>query len=468
MVSGKDLELAQVSVIGSLLLEPELIGEVLLRLPDRDFLSGTCRRTYQVIRSLFQAGETVDPVTVREKLGGGSEWNAFLLQVMELTPTAAHVWEYVRLVREQARLERLRSLGTELAEAACLEDAGALVDKLDREMVERGRVKFITMEQALLDFYERHREEHAYFTWPLPKLNGRLYVEGGDLVVLGGYASAGKTALALMCAWHLAEQGKRVGFFSLETGARKLHDRLIAHAMEMNFANIKRSTLTEKDYEALNRAAPRLTAPPLEFVDASGMTAGDIRAFSLSRRYEAVFIDYLQLIQGDRQGRYDTVTGASIALHRMSQSTGIAVFALSQLSRAEKVQGREKAPTMSSLRESGQIEQDADVVLLLYKEDGEDPESPRRLRIAKNKEGELGYLRLALDGSTQTFRELPPDRKKTSPAPPPVKGPGAHRQTSFADRFWEGLEGPPPEGDPFAEGGGAIAPGQPCTLTSSY
>lgn len=454
MVSEKDLELAQVSVIGSVLLEPELAGEILLRLPDGDFLSTVCRQAYQTIRALFQAGETVDPVTVREKLGGGSEWNTFLLQAMELTPTTAHVWEYVRSVREQARLSRLHTLGLELAGAVNLEDAGAIVDKASGELVERSGVRFVTLEQAMLDFYERHREKHEYFTWPLPKLNDRLYVEGGDLVVLGGYASAGKTALALMCAWHLAEQGKRVGFFSLETGDRKLHDRLIAHTMGMNFAKIKRSLLSEEDYQTLNRASSRLTAPPLEFVDAAGMTAADIRAFALSRRYEAVFIDYLQLISGEERDRYSIVTGASIALHRMSQSTGIAVFALSQLSRAEKTREGEKAPTMASLRESGQIEQDADVILLLYKEDSEDPESPRRLRIAKNKEGEQGYVRLGFDGSTQTFRELPPERED-SPLPPPVKRPRTYRQVSFAGRFWEGMEGPPPEGDPFETKGDA-------------
>ena len=108
---------------------------------------------------------------------------------------------------------------------------------------------------------------------------------------------------------------------------------------------------------------------------------------------------------------------------------------------------------MSSLRESGQIEQDADVIFLLYKEDSEDPESPRKLRIAKNKEGEQGYIRLAFEGSTQTFRELP-DEDQSATLPPPVKRPRQYHQVSFADRFWQDLEGPPPEGDPFAEGDG--------------
>ena len=109
---------------------------------------------------------------------------------------------------------------------------------------------------------------------------------------------------------------------------------------------------------------------------------------------------------------------------------------------------------MSSLRESGQIEQDADVIFLLYKEDSEDPESPRKLRIAKNKEGEQGYIRLAFEGSTQTFRELPDERKDTPP-PPVCKRPRQYRQVSFADRFWQDLEGPPPEGDPFETKGDA-------------
>ena len=136
MVSAKDLELAQVSVIGSLLLEPSLTGEVLLRLPDGDFLSDVCRTVYQAIRALFQAGETIDPVTVRQKLGGGTEWNTFLLQAMELTPTTAHVREYIRAVREEARLSRLRSLGLELAGAVDLEDARRILDKATGQLVE--------------------------------------------------------------------------------------------------------------------------------------------------------------------------------------------------------------------------------------------------------------------------------------------------------------------------------------------
>lgn len=452
MVAADELELAQVSVLGSLLIEPGLTGEVLQKLPEGDFLSSRCRQVYQAVRALFLAGETIDPVTVREKLSGDAGvWNTYLIQVMDLTPTAANVWEYVRVVREQARLSRLRDLGMQLAAAGCLEDAKELVERASGHLVERSGVRFVTMEQALLDFYQRHREKHEYFTWPIPKLNGGLYVEGGDLIVIGGYSSAGKTALALMFAWHLARYGRRVGFFSLETGDRKLHDRLIAYTMTMNFGKIKRSELDEEDYQALNYAAPSLTKPELELIDASGMTTADIRSFSLSRRYDAVFIDYLQLIPGSGRDRYGIVTDTSIALHQMSQTTGIAVFALSQLSRAEKTREGQRAPTMSSLRESGQIEQDADVILLLYKEDSEDPNSRRVLLIAKNKEGEQGKIYLTFDGSTQTFRESAVDR----PAPRPP-APRQHHQVSFADRFWEGLEGPPPEGDPFEEKGTEI------------
>lgn len=442
MVSEKDFELAQVSVLGSILLEPKLTGEVLLKLQDQDFISPKCRMVYQAIRGLFAAGETIDPVTVRQRLGGAPEdgWNKYLIEVMELTPTALNVWKYVEIVREQARLCRLRQLGLRLCEAGDLETAQELLGQASAELVERPGVQFVTMEQAMLDFFERHQERHEYFTWPLDKLNNRLFVEGGDMVVIGGYASAGKTALALMMGWHLAANGKRVGFFSLETGNRKLHDRLIAHTMRMNFSKIKRSELGESDYLALTRDTPRLTRPPLELIDASGMTVQDIQAFSLSRRYDAIFIDYLQLIRGAGRERYDVVTETSIGLHQMSQSTGIAVFPLSQLSRAEKGNGSAKAPNMASLRESGQIEQDADVVMLLYNEFPDKPDSRRVLKIAKNKEGEVGQIYLTFDGSTQTFRESVFDGPATKPPKQPT-----YRQIKLGEV--------PPEGDPFEKSG---------------
>ena len=418
----QDMEAAQVAVLGSLLISPELTGEALTRIRPEDFVSPRHRMTFQAIRDVFLAGGTVDPVAVLDKLGecgDGESRRAYLMDLMDETPTAANIWAYVETMRRQSRLYHLRLLGERLYEANTLEDAEQLVAKAQALLVDKPGVRYVTMEQALVEFYEQHQAKKEYLTWGLDKLNDRLYVEAGDLVILGGYSSAGKTLLAIQFAWHLASRrGKKVGFYSLETGTKKLQDRLIAYTMRMDFAKVKRSELDAADYEALAIASKRLVEPRLEWVPASGMTVGDIRASALSRGYDVIFIDYLQLIAGPASSRYERVTDISIGLHQMSQSTGVTVVALSQLSRPERAGDGSKAPTMASFRDSGQIEQDADVAMLLYKE--EDTQNSRRvLHIAKNKEGEVGKIYLAFDGQHQRLYEsavdAPIPRKRPEP-----------------------------------------------------
>ena len=433
----------QEAVLGSLLIEPKLIGQVLDKVTDRDFLDGTYRQIFQAIREQFVSGKPVDAVTVRDKLGGGEAWSSLLLQIMDDTPTAANVWAYVSLMKEQARVVQGREIAQSLAEACELEDIRRGVDKLQALLVERQDVRRMGMEQMLQSFWERHTKPHRYMTWGLSKLDEQLFSDLGDMVVLGGYPSAGKTALAVSFAYHQSE-AKRVGFYSLETGEAKLEDRLIAYNMRLDFGKVKRSELSEEDFKALSVAAQRLTKPDLEWVPASGMQVDEIRASALSRGYDAVFIDYLQLIQGEKgRTRYEEVTGISLGLHRMAQDTGITVVALSQLSRPEKGGDGMKAPTLASLRESGQIEQDADVVMLLYKET-DTPDSRRVLFIAKNKEGEQGKIYLAFDGAHQRLYESAVD----APAPKPRREP-EYKQVQFQD-----LPGNDPD-DPFSQGGGA-------------
>lgn len=440
----QDMEAAQEAVLGSLLISPELVGEVLAQVQDRDFVNPRHRMTYQAIRQLFVTGQTVDPILLLPLLGASEQqpWREYLINLMDKTPTASNIWEYVAVLKEQARLYQLCLLGERLAQAGSLEDAAKCLADGNALMVDKPGLRYVTMEQALLDFYDRHKTRKEYLTWGLDKLNDRLFVDRGDMVVLGGYASAGKTLLAIQFAWHWAKLGRKVGFYSLETGEAKLEDRLIAYNMRLDFGRIKRSELTEEDYKALAMASKRLIQPALEWVPASGMTVDEIRSSALSRGYDAIFIDYLQLIQGDkRRSRTEEVAGISIGLHQLSQSTGITVVALSQLSRPEKGGDGVKAPTLASLRESGQIEQDADVAMLLYKEE-DTPHSRRILHIAKNKEGETGKIYLAFDGAHQRLYESVVD----APAPRKRREP-EYRQVQFT----EILEDPD---DPFAEKGG--------------
>lgn len=390
---------AQVAVIGSVLLEPKLTAHMLAETTVSDF-QAPCSKVYEVIQKLFRQGHNADIVLVNNQLG--SEYTQFLMQAMEITPTAVNLDHYISVCREQSRLRSLKNYGAEMAAAESLDRAKAAVTKANECMSEQTSTRVVTMEQAFSDFFRRHQGEKKYLTWPIQGLGEQLYVEAGDFIIIGGYPSAGKSALALQFAWHWAET-KRVGFFSFETSAAKLFDRQMAAAMNLEMSKIKRNHMTTEDFESLARRGDEVSVHKIELVNAAGMTVDDIQALAISRRYEIVIVDYLGLIESKAQSRYEAVTAISIGLHTMAQRHNITVVALSQLARADKKTAAE--PTMSSLRESGQTEQDADVIFLLYK-DGETEQ--RILKIAKNKEGTLGHLKLDFDGQHQTFKKSKP------------------------------------------------------------
>lgn len=398
----------QVGVLGSLLIEPGLTGQVMAQVRPEDFTSEVYRTIYQAITGLFLEGKPVDILLVKERLSGIGQIAQTLIQIVDLTPTAAHVWAYTAELKKQAALSSLREIGMRLEAVLSLEDAQDLVDRANGVFSARPGVKRVSAQQLVEDFMERHGEgKHPdYLTWSLPKLDDRMYTEPGDMVLMGGYPSAGKTALALRFAWHMAKTS-RVGFYSLETGPSKLGDRSVSFIAGIDMGAIKRSTLTDGDWTNLADHAEAMAKCSLDLIPAGGMTVQDIKADALAHRYEVIYLDYVQLVKAVKAGnRTEAVTGISIDLHQLAQAHGITVVALSQLSRAKTTgAGEEAAPTMSSLRESGQLEQDADAVLLLYREEPDNQESRRVLFVAKNKEGSIGKFFLDFDGRTQTFRE---------------------------------------------------------------
>ena len=213
----------------------------------------------------------------------------------------------------------------------------------------------------------------------------------------------------------------RVGFFSLETSPAKLSDRIISHMAQVPLSQIKTRKLGQSDWTALSRACARLYELQLDLIDAGGMTVRDIRAVTLNKRYDVIFVDYLQLVNARGKNRYEEVTSISLGLHELARTGHIAVIALAQLSRPEQVKENKNGvvkfvqPTMSSFRESGQIEQDADVALLLYPSNPNDNGGSRLLKIGKNKEGERDRIELDFDGATQTLRPIKTEAKKPKP-----------------------------------------------------
>lgn len=401
---------AENAVIGSLLLDERLAAPILATVDASDFGNKDNRRIYQAARALLQEGSPVDPVTIRGKLGPEVEQR--LVQLMQITPTAANWREYAAIMHESATLSRVQSLAQELTQTVNLEDTREKIAALTDLVATGKHLEAWTMEDAFRHFMEAQAAEKKrdYIGYGIREIDEGTYTERGDVVVIGGEPSAGKTALALVLAYHMAKK-YRVGFFSLETGPRKLTDRLVSSALGIDFNTIKRQKMEEADFEKAAAGGSEFTARRLTLLRSSGLTASQIQSISRSYGFEIIFVDYVQLItpEGDpRAGMTQAVAAISRSLHTFAQSSNTLVVELAQLSRPQK-QGGWREPTMHDLKETGQLEQDADAVMLLYrpKPGGDfDPDKTRVLKIAKQKEGRLGKWPLAFDGAHQSFAPL--------------------------------------------------------------
>ncbi len=414
---------AEQGVLGSMLIDGEAIGPMLAAVRPEDFQRPENRNIFQAFRELYGQGKACDPILVNEYMGGS--YRQYLADLMELTPTAANAEEYARVLRESSRLWRLRTIGDKLAQAEDLEACRKLADQAGLLLCDRSEVRKTDMKQGLKEFFLRHGggQQKEFIRWGISWLDERLHIGGGDMVVIGGQASSGKTAFALQLAFHIARQ-KRVGFFSYETGNEKLIDRTVACQTLVSYEKVMTDKLEREDMQQIYEMRRELEEPDMEYLETNGWTVSDIGAYAMARRYDVIVVDYLQKIAVTSQGRYlgdyERVSRVSSDLQQLGRQTGRIIIALSQLSRPGK---DGLGPTMSSLRSSGQIEQDADVVLLLYRENEQDAESRRKLVIAKNKDGRAneGTL-LEFDGDNQRFRRsvswTPPERmrKKKEPA----------------------------------------------------
>ena len=402
-LSSQDWLEAQHGVLGSALIEPKLVPKILSETSSEDY-SGSSLAVYQAIRTLFSSGQPVDVISVRDKLG--EEYSKYLMQLMEVTPTASHCQHYIDLCRKQSRIYRLREIGGIMAETSDMDKLQQLLEQAVALNSKTQGIQCVSIYQALLNFVERHSDGTPpdYFAWPIPELNRELSVEHGDFVLIGGRPSAGKTAFALQTAWHLS-QTRKVGFFSLETGVRKLTDRQVAAVSGVPLDSIKQNDFNQQHWDSIFSLDPVFKSRQLDIITQSDITLSQLQAFAKAKAYDAIFIDYLQILNVPVGSRYDIATEISISMHRFAQSSGIAVYGLVQLNRGSS-ENKKAEPDMASIKESGQLEQDADVVLMLHLDNPEDPNSPRVLRAVKNKEGERFRLYLKFDGKHQRFEKL--------------------------------------------------------------
>lgn len=401
---------AQTSVIGSMLIAPSCVPEVLAGTDSSDF-DGFSLAAYNAIRRLSLEGRSIDPVIVLDAMG--PEYRAQIVETMRETPTSAHVGEYVKILRDHSRLNALRHLSYELSGVSEMDTARDLVAKAQSYTVERRGLSVRSWAQMIDSFMESHKDNKAqsFLDWGFDALNNILHVTGGKYVLLGGEPSSGKSALMLQMAMHMSRKYK-VGLFSLETDEQELTGRLLAHRSQTGLRNIMRNDLRLDDWNRINRTFADTYSQQLETIDAAGMTAEDICATTLARGYDVIFIDYVQLVVPSGSGREireQQVARISRQLQLLAKRNGVVVIGLSQLSRPDTDRdGNSKEPGMHSFRESGQLEQDADVAMILYKTTPKDPKSSRKLFICKNKTGELGRMTLRFDGAKQTFIYEPP------------------------------------------------------------
>ncbi len=405
-------------VLGSMLIDPACVGLVMAEASESDF-TGKNKDIFLAIRELYFAQSTIDPVTVLNKVGEMvtknyklREYQDYVLALMQVTPTAANVGVYLKLLKEQTLVDRANGIGYELAYAFGVDKVLQHFDELEKLLSNRQTNRIVSFKEGMQSFYARHdgTKSPDYLRWGFGALNNMLCAESGDFIILGGYPSSGKTVLALEFAWEMSSYcEKRVGVFSFETKDEKIYDRLICRVAGVPFEQIKHNTLSNDSWTAVAGATHFCDTVNLDVIRAGGMTVNDIRAISLSRHYDVIFIDYLQLIQtgGHSKGnRAEEVAGISMALHTFAQTADVTVVALSQLTRSDKGE-KYKAPKMNSLRESGQLEQDADMIMLLYLIDEDVPSGPRRLKVGKNKEGEQGlYIDLELHAKLMKFVQI--------------------------------------------------------------
>lgn len=401
---------AEQSVIGSMLLDSRCIPAVMSQMSVDDFTDGTCRETFCAIQKLFTSGRPVDPVTVVDTMQGGDTYIRWAREVLENTPTAANVLEYADIARKGAVLRRLREYADRLLLCGDVDEAKELVRKMSAAMSATSKMPRMTAAELAKDFVARmsSAEKPDYLPWGFPTLDRQLHSELGDFNILGGYPSAGKTLISIQMALAMAKR-YRVGYYSLETKPEKMADRLFSHLSGIPMGRIKQRNLSVRDWPRIATAASNFSENyPFDVIRAAGSSVEDVAADAVANCYQVIFIDYMQLLKmpGIKVGdRYSMVTAISTELHLFAQQNNVAVIALSQLARPEKTKEGKVPPDLHSLRESGQIEQDADSVILVYAADPNNNRSNRIVKIAKNKDGPRSAFEVIFRGETQTMAE---------------------------------------------------------------
>ena len=382
-------------LLGALLAQPDLAP---YSLPDLDVehFAPDVQPVFAAVSGFWNSTGTLDAVQICERypdlktavMGCFDEWSAECVRA-----TRPNVEKWTQLVLEQAALTKFQSLafqaGSSLTTFADLPD---LYSKMGEALtLDREDQDFKPIGELVDNYVRKLNEKPKYIPSGIPVLDKHLHLSPGNLFIIGGRPSAGKTALSLQMACEQARRGFRVCYFSLETDPDTLTARIISNRLAVPLADVKSKTVPQSDLDSL----ADLHKLPLFIRSASGKGTGWIKAQAQRMKAQVIFFFYLQLLAASKaKDRYQQITSISIGLHELAQTTGILVVALAQLNR----NAAHASPSTADLKESGQLEQDADAILLLS-DDGEEYQAI----LAKNKEGRVGEIPLTFDKPRQRF-----------------------------------------------------------------
>ncbi|OGA18415.1 MAG: replicative DNA helicase [Betaproteobacteria bacterium RIFCSPLOWO2_02_FULL_66_14] len=432
---------AEQSLLGGLMLDNQAFDKIADLVRAEDFYRDDHRRIYRHLVKLIEAGKPADVVTLaesiessedRDKTGGA----AYLGALSQSTPSALNIRRYAELVRERAVQRRLAHVATEIAESALTptgKDVRQLLDEAESRILEvgesgaRANQGFKDIKQELARVLERiddlyHRGNASSVTGiptgfiDLDEKTAGL--QSGDLIIIAGRPSMGKTALALNIAEHVAvDNGLPVAIFSMEMSGTQLAARILGSIAHVDQHKMRTGRLTDDEWQRLSHAMGRLHETPIFVDETAALNSLELRARARRLRRQCgklglVVVDYLQLMSASSQGenRATEISEISRSLKALAKELEAPVIALSQLSRA--VEGRnDRRPMMSDLRESGAIEQDADVIFFIYRDEVYFPDKPEsrgraEVIIGKQRNGPIGRVDLTFLGQYTRFENL--------------------------------------------------------------
>lgn len=419
---------AEASVLGALLLDKNAVVNVAEFLEPSHFYDDRHKSIYEVMISLYEARAPIDVLTVSDGLKhkktldnvGGA---GYLADLVNKVPTAAHVEHYAHIVRDASTKRSLMEAAAKLVEGSFDDSLNAdeLLDRAEQSIFSLSQAHlpnvFTPVRAALAESFDRLDELHKQSGGLRGVPSGFSGLDDGlagfqksNLIILAARPGVGKTALALNIAQFIATQARRpVGIFSLEMSKEELVDRLLVAQADIDAWRLKTGKLSETDFTKLSDAMGELADAPLYIDDTPGATILEMR--TKARRLQAehgldlVVVDYLQLAQGrTKDNRVQEVSEISQGLKNLARELKVPVVALAQLSRAVEQRGNNR-PQLSDLRESGAIEQDADVVMFLSREDPENDNENFVLDIAKHRNGPLRQIKLFFKGDRIKFFE---------------------------------------------------------------